>query len=79
MENMTADYSQQVKDATLSITSFKTAIGAAGSDQSNSYGNYHVEANEFVTIDASDPSDYALKVGISDTSGMTLSAVFIDR
>lgn len=79
MENITADYNIQVKDDTLDIASFKTGIGAAGSDQSNSYGSYHVKANEYVTIDAADPANYSLKVGISDTSGMTLYAVFIDQ
>jgi len=52
MENITADYRKQQADATLDLSTLQNNIGAAGSDQANSYGEYHVVDNHFILFDA---------------------------
>lgn len=84
MENIVADYNQQVASSSLNLSFFKTGIGAENSDQNNGYGVYIVGANHFIKFDGSrteqviagaDPQD-TLKVTIRDASGGTVTEIF---
>jgi len=66
------------------LAGLKTAVGAEGTSQNNSYGSYTVTANRYIKFDAGteadinagvDPEDL-LKVTISDSTGLQLTALF---
>jgi len=50
MENMIAD--QQI-NFSANLSGFSTALGASGSDQSNTYGQYHLDRNGMCDKDGS--------------------------
>jgi prepilin-type N-terminal cleavage/methylation domain-containing protein len=80
MENMIAD--QKITYPT-NLPGLSTAIGASGSDQSNTYGQYHVDRNSLCDADGSNVftnnvSGPYLCVTISqpDQSGSKISYLF---
>lgn len=53
MENMIADQRANHSADTAALGTFSTAVGASGSDQSNTYGQYHVDRNSLCDLDGS--------------------------
>jgi prepilin-type N-terminal cleavage/methylation domain-containing protein len=54
MENMIADQKKVAFSSDLvALSAFSTAIGASGSDQSNTYGQYHLDRNSLCDADGS--------------------------
>lgn len=83
MENMIADFKSGTNIAAIS-----TAVGTAGSDQSNNYGAYKVVENQYISFDASgnevasgSTPTSILKVTIQSTSAdnaQTLTYLFTE-
>ncbi len=85
MENMSADYRALQAGGTLDLSALQGAVGAEGTDRSNNYGDYHVEANRFILFDgagqeiAAGGSQHILKVTIRPVDfGATFTTLFTD-
>ncbi|MEE9912526.1 MAG: type II secretion system GspH family protein [Deltaproteobacteria bacterium] len=74
MENITQDYNVTTLEA------LKISIGAAGTDQNNAYGQYHVVQNSFIKFtgnsEDTDTSPNLLKVTIANSKGEQLTTLF---
>jgi prepilin-type N-terminal cleavage/methylation domain-containing protein len=83
LENMTEEYNASDKSENYLDATLKTNMGAEGSDQNNTYGEYHVVDNHFIKfvaqvetpIAGGDPKN-VLKVTIRDALGETLTVLF---
>jgi len=83
LENMTADYESSAKSSTYLDGTLKVKIGAEGSGQNNTYGQYHVVDNHFMKFvgqaeapaSGGDPKNI-LKVTIRNDSDETLTVFF---
>ena len=86
MENINGAYGTSSKDQAALVT-LRTAIGAAGSSQTNTYGSYKVLENGYITFNAVTGAEVTsgtptpvLKVTISSTnpstSGYQLTQLF---
>ncbi len=53
MENMIADQQANFSSNLVALSAFSAAVGGSGSDQSNTYGQYHVDRNSLCDKDGS--------------------------
>jgi len=83
VENIIEKYDQDPSD----LNALKSAIGAEGSSQSNSYGSYEVVSNRYVkfsshndrSVSGGDPEDL-LKVTVkSSDTGETITTLFAEQ
>ena len=82
MENITADYRRSPSN----LNGLRTTIGAQGTGQNNSYGQYSVVDNHYVKIDPGNPNEFIaidpgdpeviLKVTIQNDIDETLTVLF---
>lgn len=86
MENMTADYRSQQANSTLDLVALQSGFGGEGTDQNNSYGDYHVVENRFILFDNGDQeasaggSQHVLKVTIRPLAyGARFTTLFTDE
>jgi prepilin-type N-terminal cleavage/methylation domain-containing protein len=83
VENITEDYERSAKTSAFLEGSLKNSIGMEGSDQDNTYGQYHVVQNRFikftagseVTATGADPKDI-LKVRIGNELDEAITVLF---
>ena len=83
LENITEDYESSDKSSTYLETTLMAAIGGEGTDQVNTYGEYHVVDNHFIKFVGQaealaiggDPKDI-LKVTIQDDIDEILAVLF---
>ena len=83
IENITEDYESSDKSSTFLETTLKANIGAEGTDQDNTYGEYHVVDNHFIKFvsqaealaTGGDPKDI-LKVMIKNDIDETVTVLF---
>lgn len=82
-ENITEDYESSNKSTTYLDSTLRINIGAEGTDQDNSYGNYHVVTNHFIKFvsqaealaTSGDPKE-TLKVCLRNDVDETLTVLF---
>jgi type II secretory pathway pseudopilin PulG len=83
LENITEDYESSDKSSTYLETTLMANIGAEGTDQNNTYGEYHVVNNHFIKFvgqveapaTGGDPKDI-LKVTIQNDIDEILAVLF---
>ena len=83
MESITAWYEKNVvADGSNTLANLRSAVGAAGNNQDNSFGSYSVVYNGYIEFDsANDESDSPsennlLKVTIRNSNGERLTKLF---
>lgn len=78
MENITNDYNTNNQD----IEALNGSVGDEGDDETNNYGNYHVEENRYIKfVSGAEQNDTVspctiLKVTISDNTGEKFTSLF---
>ena len=79
MENLVSDYRQNYLS---NLNTLQTNIGAEGTNQNNTYGQYYVVNNHFIKfagqVEAADDTgtNNLLKVNIRNDPGETLTVIF---
>ena len=83
VENITEEYERSAKTSVFLEDSLQNSIGMEGTDQDNTYGQYHVVQNRFIKFTAgaetaatgADPKDI-LKVRLRNELDETITVLF---